>query len=680
MKKIFLLTLSLASLLIVFAQPGFQWVKSLGETTQSTVFSRSTAIDAAGNVYTAGYMKNGTADFDPGAGVFNLSFPITGAMFISKLDAAGNFVWAKKLGGPANSNPIAITTDAAGNVYSTGAFEGTGDFDPGAGIFNLTSVDDFNTSQYDPDIFICKLDANGNFAWAKSIGNRFFDAGTDIAVDAAGNVYTTGEYQFPVDFDPGAGVFTLPGNGGTGAVHFGAFVLKLDTDGNFGWAKLLGQGITPNTTGNAISLDAAGNVYTTGDFTGFGADFDPGAGSFILADAAGNHAMFVSKLDGSGNFVWAKALYGDGNPSFSEAIKADAAGNVYISGLFSGQVDFNPGAATYSLASNGGLTDGFILKLDALGNFAWAQSKGSSTGDDQANDIAVDAAGNVYTIGEFSETSDFDAGPAVFNLSPAGISYDIFISKVDPAGNFLWAIRMGGNLGDKGQSLVVDGAGFIYATGMYSGTVDFNPGPGVNNLVPVGAGGLFVLKLAPSVAGALDVKWLSFAGKNKSGSNLLEWSTATEVNNDHFDIERSSDGISFEKIGVVRGSGNSSNLQQYQYTDNHPSAGNNYYRLKQTDIDGKYAYSVIIMVQNGAGKNTVKLYPNPCTDNLKIDLGSVVDNVHITISDMAGKVISESVYRQTQLIPLKMMGAAGPYFIKVSNGNKVISLQQVVKQ
>ena len=680
MKKIFLLTISLASLFISIAQPGFQWVKSLGENTQPTVFSRSTAIDAAGNVYTAGFMKNGTADFDPGAGVFNLSFSVTGAMFISKLDAAGNFVWAKKLGGPANSNPIAVTTDAAGNVYSTGAFEGTGDFDPGAGVFNLTSVDDFNTSQYDPDIFICKLDANGNFAWAKSIGNRFFDAGTDIAVDAAGNVYTTGEYQFPVDFDPGAGVFTLPGNGGTGSVHFGAFVLKLDTDGNFGWARLLGQGITPNTAGNAITLDAAGNVYTTGDFTGFGADFDPGAGSFILADVAGNHAMFVSKLDAIGNFVWAKALYGDGNPSFAEAIKTDAAGNVYTSGLFSGQVDFDPGAAIYSLASNGGLTDGFILKLDALGNFAWAQHMGSSSGDDQANDITVDAAGNVYTIGEFSQTSDFDAGPAVFNLSPANNSYDIFISKVDAAGNFLWAINIGGNFGDKGQSLAVDGAGFIYATGMYSGTVDFNPGPGVNNLVPVSAGGLFVLKLAPSVAGALDVKWLSFTGKNNGSSNLLEWSTATELNNDHFDIERSSNGISFEKIGIVKGSGNSSTPLHYQAADNHPLGGNNYYRLRQTDIDGKYAYSVVIIVANGAAKNGVKLYPNPCKDNLTINLGSVVDNVQITISDMTGKIISESAYRQQQLIPLKMRGAAGLYFIKVSKGNTVISMQQVVMQ
>ena len=117
------------------------------------------------------------------------------------------------------------------------------------------------------------------------------------------------------------------------------------------------------------------------------------------------------------------------------------------------------------------------------------------------------------------------------------------------------------------------------------------------------------LRLAPSVAAALDVKWLSFTGINNGNSNLLEWSTATEINNDHFDIERSSNGISFEKIGIVKGSGNSSTPLHYQAADNHPLGGNNYYRLRQIDIDGKYTYSVVIIVANGVAKNVVKLYP-----------------------------------------------------------------------
>ena len=116
-------------------------------------------LDANGNVYTTGFFQ-GTPDFDPGSGIFNLNSTGGLDVFIQKLDASGNFVWAKQLGDTSSDNANSITVDASGNVYTIGYFSGTADFDPGSGTFNLTSVGGL-------DVFISKLDASGNFVWAK---------------------------------------------------------------------------------------------------------------------------------------------------------------------------------------------------------------------------------------------------------------------------------------------------------------------------------------------------------------------------------------------------------------------------------------------------------------------------------------------------------------------------------
>src|SRR5690606_26678071 len=101
-----------------------------------------------------------TVDFDPGNGVFNLTSADFEDIFISKLDANGNFVWAKRIGGTGSDFGYAISIDNNGNIYTTGAFMGTADFDPGTGSYTMSSSGFF-------DAFILKLDANGNFVWAK---------------------------------------------------------------------------------------------------------------------------------------------------------------------------------------------------------------------------------------------------------------------------------------------------------------------------------------------------------------------------------------------------------------------------------------------------------------------------------------------------------------------------------
>jgi hypothetical protein len=440
-------------------------------------FGESMAVDSAGNVTTTGYFT-GTVDFDPGPGVFNLTSAGGNDVFISRLDASGNFVWAVAFGGTGEDMGHALTLDAAGNAFTTGYFTGTVDFDPGAGEFNLTSAGTGN-------IFITKLDNSGNLAWAKAITGTGGGYGTFIALDDSGNIYATGAITGTFDFDPGAGVANLTSSSGSDI-----FVSKWDAAGNYLWAKvMIGVNID---VGYSITVDADGNVITTGYFFGT-VDFDPNAGTAGLSSAGGTD-IFISKLDSTGAYVWAKRIgtnAGDGGLG----VVHDAAGNLFLTGYFTGTVDFDPGPGTFNLIS-AGASDIFVLKLDPSGSFLWAKSMGG-TGGDAGLGLTLDIFDNIHVIGNFNGTADFDPGPGVHNLVSAGSS-DVFIAKLDSAGNFLEVRQIGGPGNDQsGQNVAVDAAGYVHFTGDFSGTTDFDPGADTFYLTSTGSVDIFNAKLCP---------------------------------------------------------------------------------------------------------------------------------------------------------------------------------------
>lgn len=458
--------------LFSFSQ-NYIWAKAIGGTLNDEGYS--TVTDASGNVYTTGSF-NGTSDFDPGAGVFNLSSSGGSDIFISKLDLNGNFIWARAMGGSITDIAYSISLDASGNVYTTGVFAGTADFNPGIGVFNLTSMGGF-------DVFVSKLDAAGNFVWAKAIGGAGNDYGQSITLDVLGNVLTTGYFNGTADFDPSAGVFNLSSAGSSDI-----FISKLDGTGNFVWAKAMGG--TVNDVGYSIDTDASGNVYTTGFFNGT-SDFDPSITIFNIT-SLGAEDIFISKLDASGNFVWAKSM---GGTSFDKgySICLDASGNIFTTGDYRTTVDFDPNVGVFNLTSAGS-ADIFISKLDASGNFIWAKSMGGASSE-SGYSIALDASGNVFSTGYFNGTADFDPGVGIFNLAPSAGS-DIFISKLDPSGNFVWAKKLDGAGGSEfGQSITIDPWGSILTTGYFAATVDFDPNIGVFNITSAGNNDAFVHKM-----------------------------------------------------------------------------------------------------------------------------------------------------------------------------------------
>ncbi|MCB9204548.1 MAG: T9SS type A sorting domain-containing protein [Flavobacteriales bacterium] len=487
MKKLPLLAFIVLAPYSLFAQePVFDWAGSIGGGSYD--LGADITTDAAGNVYSIGAIQGVAIDMDPGpAGSFvnaNGGYDT----YIHKVDAYGYLDWYITFGGSQNDVGLSIALDGDGNIFATGHFFGTTDFDPGVGVTELTS-------NGDRDVYILKLDANGDFLWARSFGASDDDYGYAVATDATGNVYTTGKFEGTVDFDPGPGTAIH-----TASANDDFFVQKLDANGNFLWANTMGG--AGNDRGLAITTDLNGNVYTTGTFFGT-IDFDPGVGVLELSTTGSIFDIFIQKLDTDGNLVWAKVM-GGSNWDFGHAIAVDAIQNVYTTGYFHFTVDFDPGVGVANLTSNGE-ADIFVQKLDANGDFVWAKSMGSSSGDSYGHAIDIDAAGNVYTTGEFSGIADFDPGAGTYFLSSSGFS-DIYYQKLDPDGNFLWATKFGASSPDIGQGITVDASGNICGTGYFGSTVDFDPGPGITNLTAVGGDSeVFIQKFqAPSTVGVYD--------------------------------------------------------------------------------------------------------------------------------------------------------------------------------
>lgn len=392
---------------------------------------------------------------------------------------AQRFEWAVGQGSQVQDEGKAIATDVIGNVYSTGVFRYTADFDPGAGTAELSSSGD-------NEIYVQKLNAKGEFVWAKQLGGSGWEYARAIAVDANGNVYVAGNYNGTADFDPNPqATSTLTAVGGDDI-----FVVKLNSSGNLVWAKSMGG----NTTDEAYSLavDGSGNVYATGRFQGT-ADFDPGAGTANLTVSGSSDDIFLCKLDASGNYVWAKQIGGGGNDFGMSAALNRAGSAVYLAGYYWGSVDFDPGAPTLTLAAMGA-SDVFVAKFStADGALQWAKGVGGS-GYDLGYAVAVDEAENVYYTGAFESTVDFNPdATGTDELASAG-GADIFIAKLSASGNYMWAKRFGSAMPEWGQAIATDIENNIYCTGFFQGTVDFDPGTGVTELVSAGGEDVFVGK------------------------------------------------------------------------------------------------------------------------------------------------------------------------------------------
>lgn len=436
---------------------------------------KAIALDDAGNVYATGYFS-ATVDFDAGPGVFNLSVVNAEDAFLAKYDPAGKLIWAKTIGDFRYQAGNALTLDASGNIYVTGIFFGTTDFDPGPGVANLISAGN-------EDIFVCKYDNTGNFIWAKRFGGPTNEFCNTIKLDVAGNIYINGYFENTADFDPGTGVYNLVSAGATDI-----FICKLNSDGVLQWARQIG-GPSAEVAFD-IDLDEQNNVYSTGFYLA-SVDFDPGPGVFNLTSTASGDG-YILKINSGGSFMRAARLGGNSRVRCS-SLKLDKTGHVYVTGHFDGEADFDPGIGSFLLNSPVDDDDIFIGKYDLNLNLVWVKQVGGPSFQ-KVFDIDTDDADNIYMTGHYNGTADFDAGPAEKKLTALS-DPDIFVLKMNAAGEFRWVAQATGSFYGSGYSLQVDKANNIYVGGTFEGTKDFDPGPGELKRSSAGQSEMFIQKL-----------------------------------------------------------------------------------------------------------------------------------------------------------------------------------------
>jgi len=454
MKKISLLLTILIS--IHLSAQTYEWVNTFGSTGSDRIFELTTMPN--GDIVTTGYF-NGTVDFDPSSSTANKTAVGNRDIVICRYGENGSFKWVKTFGGSANEQGLKVKSDLEENIYTTGTFSGTVDFDPGTSISNLSS----NGGN---DIFISKLDSAGDYIWAKSIGGTADDEGLEVLPLSNGDVVVCGSFRGTVDFDPGSGVASRTSSGGKDI-----FICKLDSNGNFKWVNTYGSNSSSALNERAYSMitDGNDNIIFCGGFTGT-VDFDPSLSTSNLT-SNGIEDAYVSKIDSSGSLIWAYS-FGGTDEVIANDIALGRNNIIYIAGFFRGTADLDPGTTTSNYSSNGS-RDAFIVKLDSSASLIWAKTIGGSSAETSAG-ITVDNDDNITFTGYFFGNTDFDPGPNNFTITNQG-GGDSYVCQLDKNGDFKWAYAIASSGNEISNGTTTNNKGSFYIVGAFSNTVDFDP-------------------------------------------------------------------------------------------------------------------------------------------------------------------------------------------------------------
>jgi gliding motility-associated-like protein len=435
-----------------------------------------------------------------------LLFPLVGICQVAATK------WAADIGGSglAGCNLAATIADTQNNIYISGTYTGTVDFDPSAGVYNLTSV---SSDPYKPNIFIAKYTTNGTLIWAKSISGTDTYQANSLALDASGNPIISGQFNSAaLDADPGTGIYNLHTAGSTDI-----FIIKLNTTGDFMWAKSIG-GIG-SEIGGAIKTDSKGNIIQAMSYQG---TITIGSQTFTSISVSDSYNGLTIKYDPLGNVIWAINL-GDANDCKVLDLAVDNSDNIITTGLFTGTDNFNPlGTPITAPGSIYGTDSGvYLAKYSSAGILIWVNAAYGAIG---SSNLCVNSKSEAYL--------QISGGNMHFNSTnvTAKGTFDVFIAKYSQAGVFQFVKDVGGSQSYCSANTIVAGKDDnIYNAGFFTGKVSFDPSPAATTAISDhGTRDFYLAKYDAD----LNYKW-AFNGGDKSNTSVTTAGRSIAIDNNN---------------------------------------------------------------------------------------------------------------------------------------------------
>ena len=438
------------------------------------------ATDADGNVYVTGtYGETANVSGNARHPVMLRAVNKSNDIFVVKYSPAGKVIWARSFGG-GESDVGSVIKVQGSDVYVGGTYKAVANFG-GRKI----------ASEGARDVFVAKLSAaSGAVRWVDHLGGGDDDYINAIEADANNNVFISGTVRLAANIDPFGGKQVVKTRGVDDT-----FVEKLDaTTGKLVWSKLYGESDTIESAESLVA-DGEGGVYVAGIFYR-SVDFDREQPGFTLK-SQGRRDIYFGHLGSDNQWQFLKDI-GGGNRTTVGGIAAGPDGDLFMTGSFKDQVNFDPGRTNRSLNAIG-KKDGFVARYTPSGGLVWVKQFGGD-GQALARSIAVDAKGNVYATGDLLDEVSFNprgkggvlrtdkSGDALQVVEGPGTPpfaelqsdpSDTYIAKLTASGRFVYAKKIGGRDGStQGNSIATGTGGGVYLTGAFFNRVTLSTGTG----------------------------------------------------------------------------------------------------------------------------------------------------------------------------------------------------------
>jgi hypothetical protein len=677
MRLLIILSLILSNNALQAQDLQLDWAEAIGGNN-AQLRGVSSCSDYNGNIYTTGQF-NGIAEFDNGIGSTTLSSLGVSSTFFAKYDANGNLIWARLILGQSLQpvNPTKIRSNASGEVFLSGVFYDPTDFDPGSGTAILTP-----SSINGVDGFIAKYDANGNYLWAKNITGFGVTRMNDFQIDSQDNVVCAGTFEVNTDLDPGPGSVLVNANGFTDA-----FLVKLDPNGNFIWGKNFGDTGYDNIRG--VDIGVSDEVYITGSFEST-VDFSTNGTPQTLTAVSSD--VFIAKYTNAGDLIWVQQQTGSAD-DLGKDIVVDNNGAAYVCGSYQGTYNPDP-SSTNLITTSLGAEDIFLCKYTTNGSLVWANQFGGN-GTEIVEELFLDNNQQLFVIGEFQNTVDFDPGANTTSYSALG-TLDIFLSKFDASGSFEWSEHFGGLGYDFGFSVFKNVSGKLFAQGFFRDNLDIEPGAGITNLITSNfLDDMFIISFCESsestetTVACNNYFWngTDYTVSGNYQTTLQNAAGCDSLVNLNLTIEPLDTTISVAGTTITANSTAGSSFQWIDCQTNSfiPGATSAVFTPTQ---NGSYA----VIIGNGNCADTsscalistvsfdeqelekLEVFPNPSAGNVTLTAGSPIGMIRIIAPD--GRVVYQTNGQESKEIQMNISGLSrGTYIVKVETSTRVNSIK-----